>query len=103
MAIGGNRIDDDLVLYRIGARALAKRLRQQAEAGELRCEQCGAALVLADARVLLLECGHEVIVVPCPTVGCAGHEGQLFEPRGVGGHSLEQPGVALPLATWLRL
>jgi hypothetical protein len=95
--------DEDLVVIRVQARALAKRLARQAEAGELRCDECGAPLDLDRAVVLLLECGHEVIVVPCSTEGCGSAPGKLFEPRGVSGHAVDHPGVPLPLSAWLRL
>lgn len=96
-------VDGDLILFRIGARALAKRLAREAAAGELVCEVCASPLVFEDAQARLLDCGHEVIAVPCPTPRCPSGPGQVFEPRGIGGHTAADTGVALPLAAWLRL
>jgi hypothetical protein len=95
--------DEDLVVYRVQARALAKKLRRQAAAGELACAECGTPLTLDGARVLLLQCGHELLVIGCGTEGCPAREGAIFEPPGWPDHSGADPGVALPIDAWLKL
>lgn len=95
--------DEDVIIYRVQARALAKRLEREVAAGTLVCVECGAAQSLDDAVVWLLECGHEVIIVPCPTDGCAWHSGRPFSPPDWPDHGAADRGVALAFARWRQL
>ncbi len=103
MAPPGQITDEDLIIFRVQARALAKRLGRQAEAGTLVCNQCGAPLAFDDTEVILFQCGHEVISVPCPTPDCPANDGHLFSPDGWPDHTRAEPGVSLSLAAWRRL
>jgi hypothetical protein len=103
MALPRQVTEEDVIIYRVQARALAKRLERSVEAGTLLCEACGNTLSLDEAQVWLLECGHEVIIVPCTTEGCALHDGRPFSPAGWPDHGAADRGVALPFATWRRL
>jgi hypothetical protein len=95
--------EEDVITYRVQARALAKRLERSVAAGTFLCEACGNALTLDEALVWLLECGHEVIIVPCATDGCARHDGRPFSPPGWPDHGASDRGVALAFGTWRRL
>lgn len=89
--------DAQLITSRIAARGLAKRLRKRSEAGDLTCPTCQSPMAFDDTVVLLMECGHEVLAVPCAEHGFA-----LFEPAGSHGHRPDA-GVPVPLARWLQL
>jgi hypothetical protein len=89
--------DAQLVNFRVAARGLAKRLRKRSEAGDLHCEKCGQPLKFDEAVAVLMQCGHEVLAVPCEEHGYAS-----FETPGSHGHDPRE-GLPMPLSQWLKL